>query len=199
MRSCTKRFYPLIILYLLALSGWPAIGHTEQETSEGGIPPKGFRVELIEQERTEAIAWLRVQVVTDTGTEATWAALQNIEEWDQFLRIFSRITPVARTETMTRYRMAVSPPWPVSDFDSIIWMATLPEQRLILWRADKDDLASSHGRIEVKEIAGGTRINYEMHSPVKQAFPPWVVRIGLYLVLPGVAQDFYKMINEQDG
>lgn len=199
MRSYTKRIYPIIVLSLLAMYRWPASGHAEQETAEGGIPPKGFRIERIEQERTDAIAWLRIQVVADTGTEATWAALQNIEEWDQFLRIFSRITPVARTETMTRYRMAVSPPWPVRDFDSIIWMTTLPEQRLILWTSDKDDLESSHGRIEVKEIAGGTRIIYEMHSPAKQAFPPWVVRIGLYLVLPGVAQDFYKMINEQDG
>jgi hypothetical protein len=199
MLSCTKRFYPLIVLSLLALSGWPASGHPEQETIQRDMPQKGFRVEQIEQERTEAIAWLRVEVVADTGTEATWAVLENIEEWDQFLRIFPKITPVARTETMTRYRMAVSPPWPVRDFDSIIWMATLPEQRLILWTSDKDDLASSHGRIEVKEIAGGTRISYEMHSPVKQAFPPWVVRIGLYLVLPGVAKDFYERINEQDG
>jgi len=51
----------------------------------------------------------------------------------------------------------------------------------------------------VKEIAGGTRISYEMHSPVKKAFPPWVVRIGLYLVLPGIAKEFYERINEQDG
>jgi len=199
MRSCTKSFHPLVILSLLALSCWPALGHSGQETDEAGIPPKGFRVEQIEQKRTEATAWLRVQVVADTGTEATWAVLQNIEEWDQFLRIFSRITPLARTETMTRYRMAVSPPWPIRDFDSTIWMAKLPEQHLILWMSDKDDPASSHGRVEVKEIAGGTRISYEMHSPVKQAFPPWVVRIGLYLVLPGVAKDFYERINEQDG
>ena len=199
MRSCTKSFYPLVTLALLALCWWPARGHSEQETAEGSIPPKGFRIERIEQERTEAIAWLRVQVVADTGTEATWAALQNIEAWDQFLRIFSRITPVARTETMTRYRMAVSPPWPIPDFDSVIWMTTLPEGHLILWTSDKDDLASSHGRIEVEEIAGGTRVSYEMHSPLKQAFPAWVVRIGLHLVLPGVAQDFYKMINDQGG
>ena len=199
MRSCTKRFYLLIVLSLVALSGWPASGHPEQETIEGDMPQKGFRVEHIEQRRTEAIAWLRVQVVADTGTEATWAVLENIEEWDQFLRIFPRITPVARTETMTRYRIAVSPPWPVRDFDSLLWMATLPEQRLILWTSNKDDLASSHGRIEVKEIPGGTRINYEIHSPVEDTFPPWVVRIGLYLILPGMAQDFYERINEQDG
>ncbi|MGW8322447.1 MAG: hypothetical protein ACWGSD_12930 [Thermodesulfobacteriota bacterium] len=199
MRSCAKRFHPLVILSLLALCCSPALGHSEKETTEGDIPPKGFRVERIEQKRTEEIAWLRVQVVADTGTEATWAVLQNIEEWDQFLRIFSRITPVARTETMTRYRMSVSPPWPVRDFDSVIWMETLPEERLILWTSDKDDPTSSHGRVEVKEITGGTRVSYEMHSPAKQAFPQWVVRIGLYLVLPGVAKDFYERINEQGG
>ena len=199
MRSYTKRFYPLIVLSLITLSGWPASGHPEQETIEGDIPRKGFRIELIEQKRTEVISWIRVQVVADTGIEETWAVLRNIEAWDEFLRIFSRITPVARTETMTRYRMAVSPPWPVRDFDSLIWMATLPEQRLIFWRADKDDLARSHGRIEAKEIPGGTRINYEILSPVKETFPPWVVRIGLYLILPGIAKDFYERINEQDG
>ncbi len=199
MRSCTRRLYPLVVLSLLALSGWPASGHSEQKTAKKGTSPKGFRVERIEQKRTEVIAWLRIQVVADTGTEETWAALRNIEEWPEFLRIFSQVTPVARTETMTRYRMSVSPPWPIRDFDSIIGMATLPEQRLIFWRSDKDDLTSSHGRIEVKKIAGGTRISYEMHSPVKEAFPPWVVRIGLYLVLPGMAKDFYNRINDQDG
>ena len=199
MRSSRKPFYPLILLSLIAFSGWPAKGSTDQESSEGDIPQKGFRIESIEQKRTEAISWIQIRVVADTGPEATWAVLGNIEAWDEFLRIFPQITPVARTETMTRYKMAVSPPWPVRDFDSLIWMATLPEQRLILWRSDKDDLARSHGRIEVKEIPGGTRINYEYISPVKEAFPPWVVRIGLYLVLPGIAKDFYERINEQEG
>ena len=199
MSFFTRRFCPLVVLSLLALSGWAASGRAEPETTKGGSPLKGFHVERIEQKRTEAIAWLHIQVVANAGTEETWAALQNIEEWAEFLRIFSQITPVARTETMTRYRMSVSPPWPLRDFDSLIWMATLPEQHLMLWRSDKDDLARSHGRIEVKKIAGGTRVSYEFHSPVERAFPPWVVRIGLYLVLPGIAQDFYDRIKQQGG
>jgi hypothetical protein len=69
----------------------------------------------------------------------------------------------------------------------------------MLWRSDKDDLARSHGRIEVEEIHGGTRVIYEMHSPAKRAFPPWVVRIGLYLVLPRIAHEFYDRIQEQGG
>lgn len=198
MRSCRKLSFPLVALSLFALSGWPTNVHPKQEATEAGIRPKGFRVEQIQQKRTEAISWIRVQVVADTGTEETWAVLQDIEAWDEFLRIFPRITPLTRTETMTRYRIAVSPPWPIRDFDSIIWIATLPEQRLMIWRADKDDLARSHGRIEVREITGGTRVSYEINSPVKSAFPPWVVRIGLHLVLPGMAKDFYRRINEQE-
>jgi hypothetical protein len=66
----------------------------------------------------------------------------------------------------------------------------------MLWRSDKDDLERSHGRIEVKEITGGTRVSYEMHSPASSAYPPWMVRIGLYLILPGIAEDFYNLINE---
>ena len=195
MRRCTESFFPLIVLSLLALSGLPVIGYAAEESPEGGIPRKGFRVEQIEQKRTEAISWIRVQVVADTGVEETWAALRNIEAWDEYLRIFTQITPVARTKTMTRYQMAVSPPWPIRDFDSLIWLATLPEQRLMIWRADKDDLARSHGRIEVQEITGGTRVSYEIHSPLKKAFPLWVVRIGLRLVLPGIAKDFYEWIK----
>jgi len=78
-------------------------------------------------------------------------------------------------------------------------MAKLPEQHLMLWRSDKDNLAGSHGRIEAEEIRGGTRVSYEMHSPLKGAFPKWVVRIGLYIALPGIAQDFYDRIHQREG
>jgi hypothetical protein len=196
MRSRSRHIYPLLILSLLSLSGWPAVGRAEQEPPKGGTPAKGYRIERIEQKRTAVISWVRVQILTDAELDKTWAVLQNIEAWDEFLRVFSLITPVARTDTMIRYRMAVSPPWPVPDFDSLIWIATLPEQRLMIWRGDKDDLTRSHGRIEVKEIAGWTRVSYEIHSPAQGAFPPWVVRIGLRLVLPRIVKDFYGRINE---
>lgn len=186
----------LLILSLFALTGLKASKRVDQGVPKEAPPPKGFRVERIEQKRTEMISWIRVQVVANTETEETWAALRNIDDWPRHLRIFSGIRPVARTETMTRYKIFVSPPWPIRDFESVIWMATLPEQRLMLWRSDKDDLQRSHGRIEVREIDGGTRVSYEMHSPLRSAYPPWVVRIGLYLILPGIAQDFYDYINK---
>lgn len=198
MVACT-RYYPLLVLPLLALSGWTARGLAEQQTHGQGSAPKGFQIERIEQKRTEAISWIRVQVVADTSLIDTWSVLQDVEAWDQFVRLFPRVTTLRRAGTMTQYRLTVSPPWPVRDFESVIWMAKLPEERLMLWRSDKDNLGGSHGRLELEEIPGGTRVSYEMHSPLKGAFPKWVVRIGLYIVLPGMAQDFYDRINPPEG
>ena len=197
MRSC-ERLQVLLVLSLLSLSGSIESAYAEPETPDGETPLEGFRIERIEQKRTDEIAWMRIQVVADRGSEATWAVLQNIEEWSHFLRIFSQITPVERARTMTRYQLYVSPPWPLGDFVSTVWIAKLPDQRLMLWRADRETLTNSHGRVEVKQIAGGTRVIYEFQSPARKAFPPWVVRIGLYLVLPGIAKDFYDRIDERD-
>ncbi len=198
MRSRTRLVYALLLLSLLHLSGGSASGRAKPGAAEQNRPVKGIRIERIEQKRTEAIAWLRVQVLADTGPAETWSVLQDVEGWGRFLHIFSSVAPVETAGPLTLYRMAVSPPWPIHDFDSLIWIAKLPEYRLLLWRADKDDLAKSHGRIKVEGIPGGTRVSYEMHSPAKGAFPPWVVKIGLYLVLPRVAHDFYDRIREQE-
>jgi hypothetical protein len=190
---------PILTLFLtfLAPSGSTTAGPAKPEETVETSPRQDYRIEEIEQKRTDVISWLRVQVVADAGVKETWAVLQAVEEWDKFLRIFPRVAVLERSETMTRYRFSVSPPWPVGKFDSLIWMAALPEQRLMLWRSHRDDLTKGHGRIEVRETPEGTRVSYEMHSPAKGAFPPWVVRIGLYLVLPGVAQDFLDRIRGQ--
>jgi hypothetical protein len=199
MHSYPKSLSLLLAVSLLLVSGSTEIGHAEQGKSGKAKPPQGgFRVESVEQENTETISWLRIQVAADTGLGETWAVLQNIEEWAEFLDIFSRVTPVEKTETMTRYWFSVSAPWPVPDFDSVVWIATLPDQRVMLWRKHKERMTSSHGKIAVKEIPGGSRVIYEIHTPAEKAFPPWVVRIGLYLVLPGMARDFYDRIQQQD-
>lgn len=197
MRRFALPFCSFFLVSLLALSPWAATGRAKPQRGPDETSHQGYRIEGIQQKRTGTISWLRVQVVADTDLERTWAALQDIDSWS-FLRIFSGITPLERNGNMTLYRMSVSPPWPIRDFDSLIWMATLPEQRLMLWRSNKDDLTESHGRIEVRELPGGTLVNYEMHSPAKGSFPPWMVRIGLYLILPGIAQDFYDRIQGQD-
>ncbi len=170
----------------------------EPQGAPTGARPAGFRVEGIEQKRNELIAWLQVQVVADTQPGETWDVLQKMQEYPEFLDLFSRVTPVERTEKMTRYRMSISPPWPIRNFESVIWVTKLPEQRMMLWRSDKDDLEGSHGKVAVEEVPGGSRVTYEILSPAKKAFPPWVVRIGLYLVLPGVAQDFYERIKPKE-
>jgi hypothetical protein len=198
MHSCRRSLSLLLSVFLLVVSGSTETGYAEQGKTGKAKRSDGFRIESIEQERTEATSWLRIQVVADTGPRETWAVLQNVEEWAEFLDIFSQVKPVERTDTMTRYWLSVSAPWPVPDFDSVVWIATLPDSRLMLWRKHKERLTSSHGKIAVEAIPGGSRVIYEIHTPARTAFPPWVVRIGLYVVLPGLARDFYDRIQEQD-
>ena len=198
MHSSQRSRSLLIVVCLFVVSGSTGNGYAEQGKAVGAKPSEGFYVESIEQKRTETISWIRIQVVADTGPRETWAVLQNVQDWAEFLDIFSRVTPVESTDTMTRYWISVSAPWPVPDFDSLVWIATLPDLRVMLWRKDKDKLTRNHGKIAVTEIPGGSRVIYEIHSPAKRAFPPWVVRIGLYMVLPGVARDFYDRIQQQD-
>jgi hypothetical protein len=200
MRGWTLLSTLALLLCLLFPSGSSPAGPAKPQETVETSPAPGFRVEEIEQKRTDRISWLRVQVAADTGVAETWTALQAVEEWGKFLRIFSDVAVLERWGAMTRYRFSVSPPWPIGNFDSLIWISVLPEQRLMLWRSNRDDLTRSHGRIEVREMpeGTGTRVSYEMHSPAQGAFPPWVVRIGLYLVLPGVAQDFLDRIHGQD-
>jgi hypothetical protein len=188
----------MLAVSLLLVSASTESGHAEQVRPGKARPSEGFRVESIEQKNTGTISWLRIQVVADTGPRETWAVLQNIQEWAEFLDVFSQARPVERTDTMTRYLLSVSAPWPVPDFDSVVWIATLPDLRVMLWRKDKEKLTSSHGKLAVTEIPSGSRVTYEIHTPAQKAFPPWVVRIGLYLVLPGVARDFYDRIQQQD-
>jgi hypothetical protein len=191
--TCARLLTAVSVLLLPGLTG---NGLAEPETPEQGIPPEGFRIEQIEQKRTDVIAWLRVQVVANTGPEQTWEVVQNMQAYPDFLEIFPEVRAVERAGTMTRYRLSVSPPWPVRNFHSLVWIAKLQEQRVILWRKEREGLSGSHGKIAVEAVQGGTRVIYEIQSPVESAFPPWVVRIGLYLVLPGVAQDFYDRIKQ---
>lgn len=198
MRSNLGNLLFLLAVCFTGLAGRPESAHGEPSKDPKGEPLVGFRVEGVEQKRTEVIAWLRVQVVADTQPAETWDVLQKMQEYPEFMNLFSRVTPVERTETMTRYRMSISPPWPIRNFDSVIWVAKLPEQRMMLWRSHKDDLEGSHGKVTVEEIPEGSRVTYELLSPAKKAFPPWVVRIGLYLVLPGVAKEFYERIKPKE-
>jgi len=102
MVAC-KRSYPLIALSLIVLSGGTASGQAERETSGEGNPVKGFRVERIEQTRTEEISWLRVQVVADTDINDTWAVLQDVKTWDPDPVPIRRLPSLARTGLRFRH------------------------------------------------------------------------------------------------
>jgi len=98
---------------------------------------------------------------------------------------------------MARYRFYVSPPWPMADFESVVSVKRAPGERLLIWRVEEGGLAGMFGRVLVKEATGGAEVVYDSYDSAKKSFPAWVVKIGLYIVLPGVLEDLTERIREQ--
>ncbi len=187
----------LFIVLLHSIPSGRTLATEEGKTTEEK-EHRGFRIETIERERGEKISRLRIRVSMDTGVEATWEILRNLEQWDRFLSLFSRVTPLGDRTPPTHYRLSVSPPWPIPDFESVIWVKKLPRQRTILWRVQKGRMRDSYGRISVKEREGGCLIDYESLGPAGHTAPKWMVKLGLYFVVPSLARDFHDRVLEEE-
>jgi hypothetical protein len=186
----------LIALHFIFLPAWPVEGKLNKGRSSEEMALEGVRIEEVRNERTETLVATRIRIFTDAPAGKTWAVLQDMEEWDRFIKLFSHIAPLETEGTETQYLLSVSPPWPIGDFDSVIRVEKLPEERQILWKVEKAKLTGNHGILSVKEADGGSRIIYESYGPAKSAFPDWVMKIGINLVLPSVLKDFYREIRE---
>jgi hypothetical protein len=186
----------LIASTFVFLPPWQAEGKLNKGRPSEEAALEGVRIEEVRNERTETLVATRIRIFTDAPPGKTWAVLQDLEEWDRFIKVFSHIAPLETEGTETRYLLSVSPPWPISDFDSVIRVKKLPEEKQIRWRVEREKLIGNHGIISVKEADGGSRIIYESCGPAKTAFPDWVMKIGVNLILPSLLKDFYREIRE---
>jgi len=187
----------LTALPFVFLPAWQAEGKLNKERPSKKMVLKGVRIEEVCKKKTESLATTRIQVFTDVPAARTWAVLHHPEEWHRFLKLFSRIAPLETEGTESRYLLSVSPPWPISNFESVIRVEKFPEERRILWKVERAEMTGSQGIISVKEADGGSRIIYESYGPARSAFPDWVTKIGINLVLPSVLQDLYHELLEQ--
>jgi hypothetical protein len=187
----------LVALHFVIHPAWQAEGKVNKGRPSKEMALQGVRIEEIYNNRTETLAATRIQVFTDAPAGKTWAVLQDLEEWDRFMKLFSRIAPLETEGTETRYRLSVAPPWPIGDFDSVVWVEKLPEERQILWNVRRAELTVKHGIISVEEAYGGSRIIYESYGTAESAFPDWVMKIGINLILPSILKDLYQEIREQ--
>jgi len=195
-RSACSAF--LVLLWLLS---HPEIaGGTEQGTALPRIQAaaaEAYEVLEIERGTTGNIRLLRIRTLVRHPPRETWAVLQDLESWPAFLDLFSRVMPLGTVDDLVRYRFFVSPPWPVADFESVVRFKSMAEQRLLDWNVEEGGLAGTSGKIYLREVMGGSEIVYESYTSAGKSFPAWMVKIGLYLVVPGVLDDLCQRIAEK--
>lgn len=188
------RTFLFTLVFILPVQN--AQGGSDDKTSKWeGKSYHGFKIDRIEREASENIAWFRVWVHTELPASATWAVIGKPEKWAGFVDMFSSIKPLnGQDDKWQKYLFTVSMPWPADNLVSVVQMRPLPERRTLLWRVESGSMEANYGKIIVKEEAQGTIILYENYGPAKKRFPGWLVKISIYLVMPSMLKDFYNQV-----
>ena len=84
----------LLALPLVFLPAWQADGKLNKGRPSSEMALEGVRIEEVRNERTETLAATRIRVFTDAPPGRTWAVLQDLEEWDRFIKLFTHIAPL---------------------------------------------------------------------------------------------------------
>ncbi len=160
-------------------------------------PKKGIRINHVDRDADASVAWLKIRVLSDTAIEETWEVVQTLENWDQAMDLISRVETLGEDNGEIRYKLYVSPPWPLGNFDSIVRITRTGKPRMFLYRVEQGFMQGSFGKISAGETPdGGSWIFFENYGAPSARFPDWMVKIGIHLVVPSVLKDIHKRILE---
>ena len=156
----------------------------------------GIQIDSIDRDADQNSAWLRIQALSDTPVKESWEVMRDIERWDQVMDLISGVEVLGREQAETMYRLSISPPWPLSDYFSIVRVRESEEERTITYRVDQGFLFGTFGTISVGEDPAGSWMRFENLGSPQRRFPDWMLKIGVHLVLPSVLKDLRERILE---
>jgi len=158
---------------------------------------KGIHIDNIDRDTDGTIAWIKIRVLTDTAIEETWEVIQGLEDWDKAMDLISKVEILGEENEETRYKLFVSPPWPLGDFDSSVRVRKTSQPHLFLYWVEKGFMQGTFGKMSAgEEPGGGSWILFENYGSAAARFPDWMVKIGIHLVVPSVLKDIHERILE---
>jgi len=201
-RPSRLKAFSLAVCLGSALCAWgPGDGHAATEPAPAPEKAReeieGTRVVEVDRNATDEVAWIRIWVLSDTPPGVTWDVIQNVQQWDRFMDLYSQVSLITTDGTMDVYELNVSPPWPISDAKTVVRVLKQPAERTLSYWVELGFMKGTHGKISVEEAAGGSRILFENLGAPTQRFPDWMVKIGVYLVMPSVLEDLRGQILRQ--
>ena len=194
-QQCLKAIFMLICLVLAGSAR--AEDRLANGASPSERPGKGFRIENIDRDANASVAWIKIRVVSDAPVQETWEVVDDIDHWGQAMDLVSNTEILEKKGDVSRYKLFISPPWPMSDFYSIIQVRRTSKPHLFLYWVNEGFMQGSFGKISAGGVPGGSWIFFESFGSPKNRFPDWMVKIGVHLVLPSVLKDLYNRILEK--
>jgi len=156
---------------------------------------KGIRVEHVDRDASETAAWIRIRVLSDTPPQETWNVIRNIRQWDRFMDLYEEVEVLDPDGPMERYRLSISPPWPISRAESLVRVMKRPADRAMDYWVEAGLMQGTYGRISVSDADGkASRILFENTGSPDRRFPDWMVKISVYLVVPSVLREIREQI-----
>lgn len=171
-----------------------AAQEADPPAAKAARPIKGTRVVDVDRDATDEVAWIRVQVLSDTPSGATWNVIQNVEQWDRFMDLYAEVRVLRGEGPVTVYEFTVSPPWPIADAKTVVRILKKPADRTLDYWVEQGFMQGTYGKVSVEKVDGGCRILFENLGSPNQRFPDWMVKIGVYLVMPSVLEDIRKQV-----
>jgi len=78
----------------------------------------------------------------------------------------------------------------------VVQLMKNPRDHEIDYWIERGFMAGTRGTISVEDEGSGTRLLFENLGPPNQRFPDWMVKIGVYLVMPSVLKEIRGRVQE---
>jgi hypothetical protein len=179
---------------LLALTSWawagppPQVREAQTAQTEQGRR-KGIHIDRVDRSGDEKLSWIRILVHSDTPIKETWSILQDVEHWDRITKLFTRIDLLEAGDHENRYKLHVSPPWPLANYYSIMRVRLGREANRFEYWIDEGYMYGTFGAVSGGQDGEGCWLLFENFGSPERRFPDWMTKISVYLAMPSVLKD----------
>jgi len=192
----------ILCLEMASLLLLASLSHAQQPpppsaaTTATKNPGKGISIQQVDRDTDGKIAWIKIRMLSDTPVKETWVVVGDVDQWARCISLIPRIEPMKSRGADSMYRIYGSPPWPFPDVESVVRVRKSSASCHLSYWIEEGFMEGTYGNISVSREASGCWLIYDNYGPHKIRFPGWMVKIGVYIVLPSILKDLHAQILE---
>lgn len=143
-----------------------------------------------------------VRAVIDAEPERVWPLIDHCGDYVGVMPRITKATELERKGEVVRCSLRFSPPWPLSDMDSITvaWHRTGPPVWSRVWELESGDYKLNSGHWIVHAFGSDpqrTVVEYRLHSEPNVSVPRFLQDMGVKTALPDLIRQLRKAAKER--